>query len=858
MSYGFQSDFAHGMRGRASTPVERRLGHPSKILAAVAQMANAPTGTLTRDEVLRANIGSYIQLSLSPLPLKARDKIPRVGKKWQERRFHPRDFRADDNVGILLGEASDNLVDVDLDSAGSRALAPIIFPELPSFGRRGEPTHLMARCKDAPHKTERFELTGKSKAVAERLELRPGTENKAVLLELRANGQTMVPPSVHPTGETLKWSGDQIPLVFPEVAWADLHRRAQQLAALALFCQAYPRGPGSRHIICLALAATLVSTGYSDADADRLVVAVANAAGDEEAEARGHNAAEARSKMRDKKPCTALPRLCDLLGIKEAEPLIRRWLGVEAAENVVSVEPLPDAIDVSGGNLAGAINAAHQIILRSGELVFRRGSEIVRIARWQTAAREEHPRARLLAADHRWLQNAMARHSLWQRRNQAGKYFATDPTAEHARMLSSVALDLGLPELRALHPSPTLTLEGRIIEAAGYDDETGLYLDVAPGVFPAVAQDPSREEAAQAIVRLRHLLRGFPFATERDLAVALAALLTAVVRPNLPTAPLFAFDAPTAGTGKTKLAELISIIVTNEKPPAMAQGKTPEEDEKRIATALRSGQTIILIDNCERPVEGDLLCSILTQESVSIRILGHSEQEKLPTCVTILATGNNLIVAGDMTRRTLLCRLDANMERPDERKFDADCHEEAAAGRPGFVVDLLTILTAYLAAGRPMPLKPLGSFEKWSIIREALVWLGLPDPLEARSALNSQDPRRAETAELLRLWAAALGSRRYTLAEFAREVDGTEATSPERLLFQYLIEMSGKNFWSARSVGRRLGAIRDQPINGMRLRSYGGREGLSYQLEISPKESERGPVIESLAGSAGLFSTPAR
>lgn len=84
------------------------------------------------------------------------------------------------------------------------------------------------------------------------------------------------------------------------------------------------------------------------------------------------------------------------------------------------------------------------------------------------------------------------------------------------------------------------------------------------------------------------------------------------MRTSLCTAPLFAFDAPSAGTGKTKLAELIAIIVLGRKPPAMAQGKTPEEDEKRIATALRSAEAFILMDNCESALAGDLLCSILT------------------------------------------------------------------------------------------------------------------------------------------------------------------------------------------------------------------------------------------------------
>ena len=36
------------------------------------------------------------------------------------------------------------------------------------------------------------------------------------------------------------------------------------------------------------------------------------------------------------------------------------------------------------------------------------------------------------------------------------------------------------------------------------------------------------------------------------------------------------------------------------------------------------------------------------------------------------ATGNNLVLVGDMTRRALLCRLDPERERPELRRFDSD------------------------------------------------------------------------------------------------------------------------------------------------------------------------------------------
>ncbi len=48
---------------------------------------------------------------------------------------------------------------------------------------------------------------------------------------------------------------------------------------------------------------------------------------------------------------------------------------------------------------------------------------------------------------------------------------------------------------------------------------------------------------------------------------------------------------------------------TGFRPPALSQGKTAEEDEKRLATILFAGDRVIHIDNCEQPITGDFLCS---------------------------------------------------------------------------------------------------------------------------------------------------------------------------------------------------------------------------------------------------------
>ena len=63
-------------------------------------------------------------------------------------------------------------------------------------------------------------------------------------------------------------------------------------------------------------------------------------------------------------------------------------------------------------------------------------------------------------------------------------------------------------------------------------------------------------------------------------------------------------------------------------------------------------------------------------------MLGISKNPAVPTNVTFLATGNNLALKGDLTTRALVCALDPQCERPEERKFAVNLHE-AVPGPPG-------------------------------------------------------------------------------------------------------------------------------------------------------------------------------
>jgi hypothetical protein len=272
------------------------------------------------------------------------------------------------------------------------------------------------------------------------------------------------------------------------------------------------------------------------------------------------------------------------------------------------------------------------------------------------------------------------------------------------------------------------------------------------------------------------------------------------------------------------LAEMVGLLATGVRPAALSQGRSPEEDEKRLATVLHSGDPVLLVDNCEQPVTGDFLCAMLTQEVVQARILGQSERRILPATALVLFTGNNLTFAGDMGRRAVVCRLDPQVERPETRRFSFDCQAELLAQRPQLVVDALTVLRAYALAGHPERLAPFGGFDDYAWIRGALVWLGESDPAETRERILDADPRRDELASVLELWARAYPSAtEVTVGAIASQAEDDQAAnraSAVVALRDKLIEVSchGPAF-NAKRVGWWLRRHQDRIVGGRLLRS---------------------------------------
>ena len=241
--------------------------------------------------------------------------------------------------------------------------------------------------------------------------------------------------------------------------------------------------------------------------------------------------------------------------------------------------------------------------------------------------------------------------------------------------------------------------------------------------------------------------------------MALSLILTALDRHAMATAPLHGFTSPVAGTGKSLLVDIASLLASGEITPVISQGSNKDETEKRLGAELLSGNAIVSFDNCSAEVDSELLCQALTQRELRVRELGYSRNVRVPITALFTVNGNNLIIANDLTRRTLLCQLDAGMERPETRTFKRRVDELARQERGRLVTAGLTILRGWHMARTAIGVEPMGSFEEWSYrIRCPLLWLDREDPCDSIKTVRENDPRRALLNTVLAQWEVALGT----------------------------------------------------------------------------------------------------
>ena len=318
-----------------------------------------------------------------------------------------------------------------------------------------------------------------------------------------------------------------------------------------------------------------------------------------------------------------------------------------------------------------------------------------------------------------------------------------------------------LPKVGAVVSFPVMRADGRVIDKPGFDEETRLlYLDLASD--RPVPKPMDRKALTEALIRIWQPFQQFPFDSDISRGVFLAALLTSVCRPALPTAPAFLIRAYTPGTGKTLLSECLMILVGAGLSALPLPESNAEEIEKRLFAKLLTGCPGLILDNLQGVVDSAAMCAFLTSPEPEGRILGQSETRSVLNRALWLLNGNNVTAGGDAFRRILPVTLDANCESPETRRFTFNPKDLIRQRLDAYRADLLSVLLTYQWEEAPtVESGSFGSFEEWeAVVRQCVCWLiregvapaAMVDPLKVMSLSKAEDPHHQQHAAILEAW----------------------------------------------------------------------------------------------------------
>jgi hypothetical protein len=409
---------------------------------------------------------------------------------------------------------------------------------------------------------------------------------------------------------------------------------------------------------------------------------------------------------------------------------------------------------------------------------------------------------------------------IWQRIDKrSGDWVRCETPTRHCRLMLDSVRHQQLQPLLGVARQPYLRADGTLCVTAGYDRNTGLFGDFDAAIY-AVPSEPTRADAEAALDSLVRVLTEFPFAGEHDRSAALAALLTAVVRPSLQAAPMFHVRAPQYGSGKSYLCALITAFASANPGALIAFPSSDEECTKVLISELKRSPAVIEFDNLTTDIlPYKSLCSALTGQYLSGRELGQSKMVQVTTNTLVLSSGNNVGPVRDMGRRCVTISLDAHHDTPATRAYTKpNLVSEVLANRARYAGAALTLVRAWICAGRPITAcQPVAGYTEWSAwCRQPLLWLGLSDPAKPVFEAMAHDPERDRLRRLLRSAHAIFGDAPLMVRTLIGAAQQGGAGVGE--LMDLLQEIAGdRGTINTRRLGHWIAAQAGRQVDGLKL-----------------------------------------
>jgi hypothetical protein len=448
------------------------------------------------------------------------------------------------------------------------------------------------------------------------------------------------------------------------------------------------------------------------------------------------------------------------LPIEEVENVVRRAMEAGEQNPRHTGHARPQIAFIQGSDLSDRAWAVvqHLRTLNDPPYLFLRERELVRLVHYKGEAYIDV----LTTSSLRTLAMELARFAE-ERVDKEGKksFRGCDLPLTVAEYIANLD-GLPFPNLDAVVTSPIFTPTGKLLSEDGYDPELGVYVSLGGATIREVPSSPTSEDVEWAKdLLINHLLQGFPLVGSASLAHALAIGFLPFVRfmINGPT-PLHLISAPTAGTGKSLLAEAMAIISTGRSPEVLAECSGEDEFRKHATAKLnRNAAAFILLDNASKKFAGAVLASIITATVWSDRRLGQTSIITVRNLATWVATANQPKSSGELARRIVWVQLDGQLERPWDRDAKEFKHHPlipwVQENRAELQRAFLILVQNWIASGMPKAsCPPKGSFEAYSnVLSPILECAGISGFLENQGDFYEQaNDEAAEWGEFVQAW----------------------------------------------------------------------------------------------------------